>query len=115
MTKAANFRRSGISLYPPERKNRTFSLNILNKSIAFIRVIWYNIHKYFLDFADEMNKSGVYIVSYWTPYRYGFYSIHTIAVKCIDGEYEPQNLKNPANFSPSNLGNRYIRGYYLGK
>ena len=24
----------------------------------------------FLDFADEMNKPGVYIVSYWTPYRY---------------------------------------------
>ena len=39
MTKAADFQQSGISLYPPKEKNRALSLNILNKSIAFLCIV----------------------------------------------------------------------------
>ncbi len=65
--------------------------------------------------CDQLNKIGVYIISYWNSDNI-FKGLHTVAVK-FDGEYYyTYNLSEGEVFVglPANYINGYICGYYLG-
>ena len=74
------------------------------------------LENYGIDYSrigiNEMTRSGVYIVSYWTGTPY-LSPLHTIAIMYDGGQYIPYNYRNKI-FNPADHTDNFICGYYLG-
>ena len=65
---------------------------------------------------NEINKPGVYIISYWTTGSgfLGITPLHTVAVKYDGTTYFTYNKGGISTQNPSSYARDYICGYYLG-
>ena len=65
---------------------------------------------------NEMDKKGVYIMSYWNEWA-PFNGLHTVAIKYDGSQYAAYNLLGDGQvypITPSDYSFKFICGYYLG-